>query len=154
MSLSEFIRHHHREIIDRFEAFARTLGPVTAHMSAVQLRDHAEELLTAIVADMDTEQSREEQTRKSEGVGTTHAMQASGRLHADARIGHRFTAEQVLAEFRALRANVLRLYDDLGAVRTFQAFDASTKRLTRRSPRRLCGLPRVWTSTGISSLAF
>ena len=115
MSLSEFIRHHHREIIDRFEEFARTLGPVTADMSAVQLRDHAEELLTAIVADMDTEQSREEQTRKAEGVGTKHAMQASGRLHADARIGHRFTADQVLAEFRALRASVLRLYDDLGA---------------------------------------
>ena len=115
MSLSVFIRQHHREIIDRFEAFARTLGPVTADMSAAQLRDHAEELLTAIVADMDTEQSREEQTRKAEGVGTTHAMQASGRLHADTRIGHRFTAEQVLAEFRALRASVLRLYDDLGA---------------------------------------
>lgn len=86
MSLSRFIRDHHHEIIDGFEAFARTLGPITADMSGVELRDHAEELLTEIVADMETEQSRDEQTHKSEGRGITHAMQASGRLHADARI--------------------------------------------------------------------
>jgi hypothetical protein len=43
MSLSRFIREHHREIIDRFEAFARTLGSITDDMSAVELRDHAED---------------------------------------------------------------------------------------------------------------
>jgi hypothetical protein len=43
-----------------------------------------------------------------------HAMQASGRLHADARIAHRFDANQVVAEFRALRASVLRLYAAYG----------------------------------------
>jgi signal transduction histidine kinase len=42
-------------------------------------------------------------------------MKASGRLHADDRIQHGFTFRSVLAEFRALRATVLRLYEDSGA---------------------------------------
>jgi signal transduction histidine kinase len=42
-------------------------------------------------------------------------MKASGRLHADHRIEHGFTFRSVIAEFRALRATVLRLYEDSGA---------------------------------------
>jgi signal transduction histidine kinase len=42
-------------------------------------------------------------------------MEASGRLHAADRIVHGYTFEAVLAEFRALRASVLRLYEDSGA---------------------------------------
>ena len=41
-------------------------------------------------------------------------MAASGKLHADDRIQHGFTFRSVLAEFRALRATVLRLYDNSG----------------------------------------
>jgi signal transduction histidine kinase len=41
-------------------------------------------------------------------------MAASGKLHADHRIQHRFTFRSVLAEFRALRATVLALYDKSG----------------------------------------
>jgi hypothetical protein len=42
-------------------------------------------------------------------------MQVSGKLHADDRIKHGFTFRSVLAEFRALRATVLRLYEESGA---------------------------------------
>jgi hypothetical protein len=38
-------------------------------------------------------------------------MRGSGRLHADARLYHGFGLMQVLSEFRALRASVLRLYE-------------------------------------------
>jgi signal transduction histidine kinase len=41
-------------------------------------------------------------------------MAASGYLHADNRIRHGFSMSAVLAEFRALRATVLRLYEDSG----------------------------------------
>jgi signal transduction histidine kinase len=41
-------------------------------------------------------------------------MRASGRLHADDRIRHGFTFRAVLAEFRALRAAVLRAYEESG----------------------------------------
>jgi signal transduction histidine kinase len=60
-------------------------------------------------------QSREEQSRKSKGHGSAHAMKASGRLHADHRIEHGFTFRWAVVEFRALRATVLRLYEESGA---------------------------------------
>jgi hypothetical protein len=124
MSLSAFIHGHHREIIDEFAAFARTLMPVDSHMTESELRDHAEEMLTAIVQDMETDQTLAEQARKSKSLGAAQAMAASGRLHADARIEHGFGPGHVLAEFRALRASVLRLYEqegpgDLAGVRRF-----------------------------------
>jgi len=114
MPLRDFIRDHGPAIIDQFEAFAQTLTPAAAAMTPVELRDHAHELLTAIVADMGDAQTADEQARKSHGLGQNRAMAASGQLHADARIAHRFDAIQVIAEFRALRASVLRLYTNQG----------------------------------------
>jgi signal transduction histidine kinase len=114
MTLAGFIRTHHLEIIAEFEEFARTLMPPGANMTPVELRDHAEELLTAVVEDMGTIQSDGEQTRKSRGLGTQRSMASSGILHADARIQHGFTPVALLAEFRALRASVLRLYERVG----------------------------------------
>ena len=66
------------------------------------------------VDDLAGVQTAAEASQKSKGLGVKRAMQASGELHADARIAHRFSASQGLAEFRALRASVLRLYADDG----------------------------------------
>jgi signal transduction histidine kinase len=115
MSLSAFIRERQEEIIVEFAVFAKTLMPTGADMSEVELRDHAEEMLTAVVQDLATAQDADEQSRKSKGHGSAHAMKASGRLHADHRIKHGFTFRSVIAEFRALRATVLRLYEESGA---------------------------------------
>ena len=60
-------------------------------------------------------QTSEEQSRKSQGRGAANIMRASGTLHADDRIHHGFPFRSVLAEFRALRATVLRLYAESGA---------------------------------------
>ena len=116
MSLSAFIRDHHEEIISEFAVFARTLMPPCADMSEAQLRDHAEDILNAVVHDMNIAQTSNEQALKSRGHGSAKSMEASGRLHADDRIQHGFPFRAVLAEFRALRATVLRLYADSGAV--------------------------------------
>jgi signal transduction histidine kinase len=112
MPLIDFIRANEREIIEQFEAFARTLVPASASMTPRELRDHAHDILSAVVADLSAPQTADEQSRKSMGWGTKHAMAASGELHADHRIAHRFALDQVVAEFRALRASVLRLYAD------------------------------------------
>lgn len=124
MVFTEFIRSHHEEIIREFAAFAQTLMPQGVEMTEVELRDHAKELLTAVVEDMHLQQTSEEQHRKSQGRGSARTMEASGRLHAADRIMHGYPFEAVLAEFRALRASVLRLYEesgasDLGEVRRF-----------------------------------
>jgi signal transduction histidine kinase len=83
-------------------------------MSDAELRDHAYEMLMAVVQDLTAAQSREEQHRKSQGHGSAQCMKASATLHADNRIQHGFTFRSVLAEFRALRATVLRLYQESG----------------------------------------
>ena len=115
MSLSDFIRDHHEEVISSFATFAKTLMPPGSEMTEADLRDHAEDILTAVVQDMNIAQSPEEQLLKSQGGGSAETMKASGRLHADHRIQHGFTFRAVLAEFRALRATVLRLYEESGA---------------------------------------
>ena len=131
MTLSEFISGHREEIISEFAAFAKTLMPPGAEMTEPELRDHAEEILTAVVQDLGTTQTLEEQSLKSQGRGSARIMEASGKLHADDRIKHGFAFRSVLAEFRALRATVLRLYEesgemDLSDVRRFnEAIDES-----------------------------
>lgn len=139
-SLGVFIQRNHQEIIGAFSAFARTLMPANSPMTERELRDHCEELLLAIAEDLDTRQTSDEQSQKSRGHGSAHAMRVSGLLHADGRLHHGFTLPQVLAEFRALRASVLRLYEltggrDLAGVRRFnEAIDeALTESMTRYS---------------------
>ena len=115
MSLSAFIRGHHEEIISEFAVFAKTLMPPGTEMTEAELRDHAEDILTAVVHDIGIAQTPDEQSLKSQGSGSAKTMEASGKLHADDRIQHGFTFRSVLAEFRALRATVLRLYEKSGA---------------------------------------
>ncbi len=115
MSLSAFIRDHHEEIISEFAVFAETLMPPGTDMTEAELRDHAEDILTAVVQDMSLAQTSDEQSLRSQGRGSARIMEASGKLHADDRIQHGFTFRSVLAEFRALRATVLRLYEESGA---------------------------------------
>lgn len=142
MTLSVFIDARHEAIIEDFATFAKTLMPPGVVMSISELRDHAEELLTAIVLDMGVAQTVGEQSRKSRGAGRAQTMESSGRLHADARMQHGFSLQALMAEFRALRATVLRLYEDsgqsdLGEVRRFnEAVDeALTVSMTRFAAR-------------------
>lgn len=105
--------------------------PSGVDMTEAELRDHAEEILTAVVEDISVEQNSEEQSLKSQGRGSVKTMEASGRLHADDRIEHGFTFRSVLGEFRALCATVLRLYEESG-YRTSPMSADLTKPLTRR----------------------
>jgi hypothetical protein len=85
--------------------------PPNSPMTEEEMRDHCKDLLIAIAEDLDEEQTSHEQSEKSHGHGRAHRMRESARLHADGRVGHGFTPGQMLAEFRALRASVLRLYE-------------------------------------------
>src|SRR5688572_14767304 len=81
MSLPEFIHGRREDIIRDFAAYAKTLMPPGADMTDAELRDHAEEMLKAIVEDMQLRQTPEEAHRKSQGWGSHRSMEASGRLH-------------------------------------------------------------------------
>ena len=111
MTLSEFIRDNHRAIVHEWEIFASSLMPAAGGMDTRGLRDHAEDILTAIVADLDAPQGAAEQRAKSKGHGQEHRMEAVGKAHAALRIEDGFKLGQLVGEYRALRATVLRLFE-------------------------------------------
>jgi signal transduction histidine kinase len=110
MKLTEFIRDNHAPIVKEWEAFARTLHPAAEAMSNAALRDHADEILTAIVGDMEEPQAVNEQADKSKGHGEKHRMEAVGKIHASLRVEGGFKLDQLVAEYRALRGSILRLW--------------------------------------------
>jgi hypothetical protein len=97
------------EILVEWESFARTQLPAATGMSALALRDHAEQILKTLATDIETEQSPREQYEKSKGMGPEKAGSAAS-MHGTLRQVSGFTLPQLIAEFRALRATVLRLW--------------------------------------------
>jgi signal transduction histidine kinase len=84
-------------------------------MTIAALRDDAESILLATVRDMQNPQSLLQQASKSKGDGGA-ATAASDRLdnasdlHGVDRVGSGFHITDVVSEYRALRASVLRLW--------------------------------------------
>ena len=112
-SLSRFIRDNAEPILAEWETFARSL-PGGEAMNVAALRDHAKEMLSAIAADLERPQSDRAQDEKARGErdagdarDTTPAQE-----HGTGRAGSGFTVGQMVAEFRALRASVTRLWLD------------------------------------------
>ena len=109
-SLADFIVENEEAIVSAWEDFARGNWPGGVPDRA-ELRDNAAEMLAAVAADMRTLQSDTEQKRKSEGTGHENAaLDGAALLHAKERISSGFDVVQLLAEFRALRASVMRIW--------------------------------------------
>ena len=111
LCLAEFIDAERDTIVAEWEVFARTLSP---DMTASALRDHADDILTAIVADMKSLQTAAEQAEKSKGRGQAQRLGEIGKLHTALRIESGFQLSELVAEYRALRASVLRLWEKRG----------------------------------------
>jgi len=109
MKLSDFIAEHLDTIIGEWETFAKTLLPAAEGMSSNELRDHSRQILVAVAHDMETDQTPAEQQFKSKGLAAVVANSAAC-THGTLRQVSGFTLLQLTAEFRALRAAVLRLW--------------------------------------------
>jgi signal transduction histidine kinase len=114
MDLAEFVDAERVAIVAEWEAFARSLMPEAKEMSGAALRDHADEILSTIVSDMRSRQTAAEQAEKSKGRGAAQHLGEIGKLHAGLRIESGFRLDQMVAEYRALRASVLRLWEKRG----------------------------------------
>ncbi len=115
MRLSDFIVRDMEGILTRWEAFAATSLPAAARMNSLALRNHAQQILEAVVADLRTSQSREAQAAKSMGLAPKilAAPETAAQTHALLRAKSGFDIRQLAAEYRALRASVLsRWLDD------------------------------------------
>ena len=108
MKLDAFIRSHMESILREWESFARTMGGVQLE-GALALRDHAEKMLLAIAKDLGKPQSAAKRDRKSQGDATPAAKKTAASKHGELRFTSQFSICQLAAEFRALRATVVRL---------------------------------------------
>ncbi|MDE1011384.1 MAG: sensor histidine kinase [Paraburkholderia fungorum] len=114
MRLADFILRQSEPILAQWEAFAASLVPAAAIMEPSALRDHAPEILRAVAKDLQTAQTREAQYEKSVGRAPApiNAAETAAQTHALLRARSGFNIKQLTAEYRALRASVLRLWMD------------------------------------------
>jgi hypothetical protein len=112
MRLTDFIAQNHEKILEEWVRFAGTLMPWAKGMNETELRDHASELLDAVVLDMQAPQTRAEQSDKSQGLADGGALARIGQQHASERLAMGFNLDQLVSEYRALRASILRLWAD------------------------------------------
>jgi len=114
MRLADFILNNMETILEEWEAFAATLLPAAAGMTSLALRDDAKQILEAVAKDLSTPQTKEAQAEKSKGRASqlTNAPETAAQTHAVLRARSGFDINQLAAEYRALRASVLRLWMD------------------------------------------
>ncbi len=113
MRLAQVIAANTTKIVSDWGEFARLHLAVASTMDLKQRRDHIEGMLKAIAADLETPQTKPEQARKATGkedaiLGSNTAATA----HGTDRAATGFSAVDVVAEFRALRASVVRLWSE------------------------------------------
>jgi hypothetical protein len=114
MRLADFILRDMERILVQWEAFAAGMQPAAANMTRLALRDHAKQMLEAVCKDLATAQSRVAQAEKSRGHAPRFAGETAAQTHALLRAKSGFDINQLAAEYRALRASVLRLWMDAG----------------------------------------
>jgi signal transduction histidine kinase len=138
MRLADFIETNTDQILAEWVKFAASSGPAGNTMDLSALRDHAVEMLTTIVADLRTRQTASEQVEKSKGRASTAdpGVITAAEVHGAIRAESGFTLGEMVSEYRALRASIIRLWtkacgsltgDDLGDLMRFnEAIDQST----------------------------
>jgi signal transduction histidine kinase len=111
MRLSSFITSNLDAILIDWVAFARSQFPAAAAMDEAALLDHGRLILEEIASDMRRPQDDEERQEKSQGNGSgSPSSGMPSRSHGRQRERQGFEVEQMVAEYRALRATVLRLW--------------------------------------------
>jgi signal transduction histidine kinase len=129
MKLAQLILEDMEGILQEWEDFARTL-PAAASMDKKQLRDHAEKILRAIARDMDSPQSTTEEASRSQGKSDTEergAQDSAAQTHGGERLDDGFSAPEMVAEYRALRASVIRRWRKQTGVASEAALAEATR---------------------------
>ena len=111
VTLATFIRANVEAILIEWESFARAL-PLGGSMDIADLRDHAKAMLVVIADDLDRPQTSLEQADKARGLSDAAArlVPTAAQEHGAGRAESGFTIAAMVAEFRALRASVTRLW--------------------------------------------
>jgi signal transduction histidine kinase len=110
LRLAAFIRVNVEPIVAEWIDFARTRTPASESMTKLALRDHIEEILKFVADDLESPQSKQEQVEKSHGFGPDDSKfaQSAAEIHAALRLNVGFDIDQMVSEYRALRASVVK----------------------------------------------
>ena len=110
MTLSDFIRHNLEALLDDWERFAKSIDLSGRNLTVDELRDDAKMILGAIADDMAQSQTDEEQDAKAKGERPHHApgITRFAQSHAVERLSHGFNLDEMVSEYRALRASVIQ----------------------------------------------
>ncbi|MFA0962337.1 ATP-binding protein [Roseivirga sp. BDSF3-8] len=113
MNLAYFIKEHKEEITHEWVEYASNYIDSTEKMSREEVKDHLLEMLNQISNDMETSQTKSEQKYKSRGLKEPRLIDDQpAKNHGIHRVESGFDIVQVSSEFRALRASVLRLWEE------------------------------------------
>lgn len=110
VSLADFIEQNVGTLVAEWKKFAQTRLPAAEFMDEGALKDGSESILLAVAEDMRLERTDVERRERSRGERPEHGLELNrtAQLHAADRIGVGFTLEQLISEYRALRASVIR----------------------------------------------
>jgi len=111
MRLAPYIRANAEQIIGEWETFAATLVPAANCMNPRALRNHIKEMLAFIADDIEAPQTGAEQATKSRGGKATAVKPSAAETHAALRLAGGFDLDEMVSEFRALRASVTKLWE-------------------------------------------
>lgn len=114
IGLGDYIRAEVDSIVDEFAEFAQTHIESAKRLPAEELRDTAASLLNNIADDMESSQSDSDRSEKSRGdtPNNSPALVEDAKSHARDRLGSSFSLMEMVSEYRALRANVVRRWRD------------------------------------------
>lgn len=111
MRLADFILENIEPILADWVSFARTITP---EKDIMILRDHAAEILQATALDMKALQTGLQRQKKSKGDSEegqeSQNLDSASEEHAIGRANAGFDILELLSEYRALRASVIRLW--------------------------------------------
>ena len=112
IGLGRFIREDVAQIVEEWTSFAGTRIAASKGMTTLALHDHVEEILDFIADDLESAQTGSEQLQKSQGNGPKAggAQRSAAEVHADLRLDDGFDIDQMVSEYRALRACVVKLW--------------------------------------------
>lgn len=117
MRLADFILENMEPILGEWEGFARSIWPAR-ETNPLVLRDHARDILRATALDMKSAQTATQQSEKSKGDGNagrdSARIDGASDVHAVGRVRSGFDLLAAVAEYRALRASVIRLWRESG----------------------------------------
>ena len=127
--LSQLIRDEVDAIVDEFAEFARRHLGSASRLSEHELCETAAELLNHIAEDMDARQSELEWSNKSRGDSPLNAPSLVGDAQSRAQGGlaESFSLNEMVSEYRALRASVMRRWREAGVADPVTALEEAVR---------------------------